>query len=105
VRVEFAAAAEAVLFSDFDAWHFVLNGWSLPRNPADGERFDRWLHRRRVDVNELKSGRVRDRAIERALERSWERIFAVTARTASIQACLWQLPLTAVTKVTAFTGR
>jgi hypothetical protein len=44
VRVEFAAAAEAVLFSDFDAWHFVLNGWSLPRNPADGERFDRWLH-------------------------------------------------------------
>jgi len=101
VRVEFVTDAAAVLFSDFDAWHFVLNGWYLPMNTADGERFDRWLRRRQVD----KLGRVREPTIQRELERSWERIFKVTSRTASIQACLWKLPLTAVTTVTAFTGR
>jgi hypothetical protein len=101
VRLEFAAPADAVLLSDFDAWHFVLNDWYLPRNVADGECFDEWLRRRRIDVNHLKS---RD-AVERAVERSWDRIFTVNSRTASVQACVWHVPVTAVTKVTAFTSR
>jgi hypothetical protein len=81
VRVELTAAPSAVLLSDFHAWHFVLNYWYLPRNVADGDRFDKWLPSRRVDVNDLKSRRVRDHAVEQAVERSWEKIFTVTGRT------------------------
>lgn len=101
VRLEFAAAADAILLSDFDAWHFVLNNWYLPRNVADDARFDSWLRRQRIGVKHLKS---RD-AVERAVEGSWDRIFTVSPGTGSVQACVWHVPLTAVTKVTAFTGR
>jgi hypothetical protein len=101
VRVEFTAARHAVLLSDFDAWHFVLNDWYLPRNAADGERFDKWRRRRQLEANDLKS---RD-AVERAVKQSWDRIFRVSLRTGSVQACLWHVPVAAVTKVTAFIGR
>lgn len=84
MRLEFTVAAHAVLLSNFNAWHFVLNGWYLPRNLADGERFDKWRHRRRIDVNHLTSRH----GVERAVERSRDRIFTVSSRPGSVQACI-----------------
>ena len=40
VRLEFTAAAHAVLLSDFNAWQFVLNEWYLRRRDLEAEARD-----------------------------------------------------------------
>ena len=39
--VEFTLPEEAVLLSDYDTWHFPLNGWFLGRTEAEQAAFDR----------------------------------------------------------------
>lgn len=56
---------ERVLISDFDAWHFALNGWYLPKTDAE---YEEW--RRRWPRGSDSSADAR-----RELERSWEVMF------------------------------
>lgn len=60
-----------VLFSEFMAWHHVLNGWFLALSEAEDERWERKWGRSR---HEALPPRARLR-----VEESWERIFDVRA--------------------------
>lgn len=103
VRLEFLTRADDILCSDFQAWHFVLNYWYLPKNQADGRRFDARLRRRGLDFYRTKP--LREGWAHDAVERSWDRIFTIRGSATSVQACLWEVPVSAVTDVTVFTGR
>ena len=48
VRIELELDDERVLRSDFELWHYVLNGWYLPSSLADERRFDARPDRRRI---------------------------------------------------------
>ena len=87
----------------FEAWHFALNYWYLPKDHADGRRFDAQLRRRGLDFYRTKP--LRDRWAHAAIERSWDRIFTIRRNAKSVQACLWEVPVSAVTDITVFTGR
>ena len=98
VLVEFHAAEEDVLLSDFDLWHYVLNRWYLPRQSSEviGVESTPYV------------------TSERRLTRSWEAIFDlhwhledVTAprQERSIQATLWQVPLNSVRSARTFRAR
>jgi hypothetical protein len=102
VCLEFRMDPEHVLMSDFLAWHYALNGWYLPRNEAGERRFEAWLRRRGLDPAQTRT--LRDTSVRRAIERSWHRMFLLD-EGASVQACVWQVPLSAVTRVRTFVGR
>ena len=55
MRLEFLTTADDILCSDFEAWHFALNYWYLPKDHADGRRFEAQLRRRLCRV--ARSGR------------------------------------------------
>jgi hypothetical protein len=59
VRLEFLTTADDILCSDFEAWHFALNYWYLPKDHADGRRFEAQLRRRGLDFYRTKP--LRDR--------------------------------------------
>ena len=103
MRLEFLTRADDILCSDFEAWHFALNYWYLPKDHADGRRFEAQLRRRGLDFCRTKP--LRDRWAHDAIERSWDRIFTIRRNAKSVQACLWEVPVSAVTDVTVFTGR
>jgi len=102
VRLEFSMRLEDVLCSDFEAWHFALNYWYLPKDDADGRKFEVRLRRRGLDFYRTKP--LPDKSAHEAIQRSWERIFTFDDN-ASVQACLWELPVSVVSDVTPFTGR
>ena len=45
--------ADDILCSDFEAWHFALNFWYLPKDHADGRRFEAQLRRRGLDFHRI----------------------------------------------------
>ena len=102
VCLEFRMDPEHVLMSDFLAWHYALNGWYLPGNEAGERRFEAWRRRRGLDPAQTRT--LRDTSVRRAIERSWHRMFLLD-EGASVQACVWQVPLSAVTRVRKFVGR
>lgn len=94
VRIEFEAAPEKVLLSDFTRWHVVLNnGWL-----ADSEAEDRaWEQNPPADIRQ-----------------TWERIFDVgrgcteyfgSIESRGVQAALWQVEWAQVRDVTKFVAR
>ena len=112
VRMELEAPASMVLLSDFELWHYVLNGWYLPASLADGERFDALLASKGFahpgDVAE-EEGEIHDR-----IRASWDRIFdldwaepdvASSRDEKSIQGTLWELSIEQVRVVRRFTAR
>lgn len=95
VRIELELGDERVLRSDFELWHYVLNGWYLPSSLADERRFDERPDRRRIAP-------------------SWQRVFKLdwrnrryTAATGarSIQCVIWELRPDDVRDATLFTAR
>ena len=98
VLLEFCAAEDNVLLSDFDLWHYVLNRWYLPQTPSEAK-------------DELEdAARLRTRR----LTRSWRRIFdldfylegvSVPRSERSIQATVWQVPLGAIRSARVFRAR
>jgi hypothetical protein len=95
VRLEIEIAEERILRSDFELWHYVLNGWYLPRDTDDERAFDARPDRRRI-------------------EPSWHRIFDLTWRNRrytasaaerSIQAVTWELRLTDIVDAVGFFAR
>jgi hypothetical protein len=91
VLIEFAAPDHQVLLSDFELWHYVLNRWYLPST--------------------LRESREMRQTNGYHLENSWYRIFdldwelkdiAVPRPEKSIQATLWEVPLTSVRSIQHF---
>jgi len=102
VRLEFAIDPAHALFSDFEAWHYALNGLYFPKNEADDRRFAAQWRKRGLDPPQIMLRR--DMWARRAIEQSWHRMFAF-GDDAIVQACVWEVPLPAVTRVTTFVGR
>lgn len=103
MRLEFWVNATDVLYSDFEAWHCPLNYWYLPKDEADGHRFHAELKRRGLDIYRMKP--LPDSSMHNAVQRSWDRIFTINSQSTQVQACLWEIPVSAVTRLSVFTGR
>lgn len=95
VRLELELDESRLLRSDFELWHYVLNGWYLPDSPADERDFDARPDRPRV-------------------EPSWQRIFDLDRRdrrymagreSKSIQGVIWELRPDDVRGATDFVAR
>ncbi|MCA9664276.1 MAG: DUF3841 domain-containing protein [Myxococcales bacterium] len=101
VRVAFEIDERDVLLSDFEAWHFVLNGAYLPHDDADLARFEARARALGAASWDLLSSPLRDE-----VQRSWQRIFDLVPRARrATQATLWRVPLGAVVDVTCFIAR
>ena len=84
-----------MLRSDFELWHYVLNGWYLPRSRADERDFDARPDRRRIAPS---WGRIFDL--------DWSNRRYVAAREAkSIQGTIWELRPEDVRRSVHFTAR
>lgn len=106
VCIELEIPDDKVLLSDFDLWHFPLNGWFLDDCFHDGygeEEYDKnheWFESlSKEERQELK-------------EKSWEQIFNVEryendwiSRGKYVQAVFWELKREYVRKVQYFTAR
>lgn len=102
VRLELEVEEDRLLPSDFELWHYVLNGWYLPASHGDERSFEA-----------LATDAARDEVRGR-IEASWQRIFDIaridrryTAPPAerSIQCVLWEIRPRDVRRVTEFTAR
>ena len=100
VLIEFAIAEDQVLLSDFDLWHYVLNRWYLPQTS--------W------ELREALGDTRTNRTDTRTLNASWQRIFdlawslrgvSAPRHRKSIQATLWQVPISGVRSVRPFRAR
>jgi hypothetical protein len=95
VRIELELDETRLLRSDFELWHYVLNGWYLPGSLADERRFGQHPDPRRI-------------------RQSWQRVFDLGWRNSrytaaggskSIQGVTWELRPSDVRDVTMFTAR
>jgi hypothetical protein len=95
VLLELQLAPGRMLRSDFELWHYVLNGWYLPASAADERAFEADPDPRRIEA-------------------SWDRIFDLqghsrryTAARAerSVQGVIWELRPADVVQSTPFVAR
>lgn len=99
-RIDFEANQNDVLLSDFDAWHAVMSLGYLAVSDKEydqfGAEFDGELNPKEIAEKEAR------------IRASWERIFDLDLvsvfgekieKTECIQACLWKIELSQVTKV------
>lgn len=95
VRIELELDEARVLRSDFELWHYVLNGWYLPQSAQDEREFEA---RPEVDL----------------IPFSWRRIFdldwndgryVASRGQRAIQGVCWELRPTDVTDATPFRPR
>lgn len=96
--IEFEAWEHEVLLSDFELWHYVLNRSYLPQ-----------------ELREIEDDQSPPtRFARRRMEKSWERIFdldwyledvSVERSQRSIQATVWQVPVSMVISATPFRAR
>lgn len=102
----------AVLLSDFDLWHYVLNYWYLPQSVAEGDAFTAELTAAGLDFYRTKP--LPDPAYHRRIEASWQRIFdldwsapeiASSQAEKQIQGVTWEITLAQVKKVQAFVAQ
>jgi len=95
---------DAILLSDFDLFHYVLNGWYLPKDEKDQKAFEKaymalgfkWhdLSNFHIESQQMKALRIK-------IEKSWSRIFDLEQddnayingynAKKSIQATFWAL--------------
>lgn len=95
VRIEFECSDADVLLSDFELWHFVLNGWYLPESEADDDWFEaRFPEQRRLP------GSAMPAEYHQLIVQSWQKVFdlewssdysAHPKPDKAIQATLWEL--------------
>lgn len=104
VRIEFEAAEDSVVLSDFEMWHFVLNGIYIGETEEGDDSFDAELASMGMDQYSQKP--LPDPEYRRRVEGSWDRVFDLGGGSnRCIQATLWEIPLSAVTDVKSFTAR
>jgi len=98
VRIEFECPDHAILLSDFDLWHYVLNYWYLPESEAEGEKLEAQLAKRGLSFLETKP--LPNREYHERIVGSWDKIFdldwtedelALRKSRKSIQATVWEV--------------
>jgi hypothetical protein len=95
VRIELEIDGAHVLRSDFDLWHYVLNGWYLPGSLADERDFDAHPDRRRIEPS-----------WQRIFDLGWSnRRYTVAGGEKSIQGVTWELRPEDVRGATGFRAR
>ena len=112
VRIEFKCHENAVLLSDFELWHFVLNYWYLPESMDEGDKFDAELKRQGLSYFETKP--LLSQKYHQRIVKSWDKIFDIdwnepgltfTKDKKSIQATVWQLKMDQVQSYKHFKSR
>lgn len=115
VRIEIEIDEGAVVLSDFDLWHFVMNGHYIADNEEDSDAFDasvakKWRYSGYWNADLPPRHRRRIRA-------SWEKIFDLDSvrdadwhgpsgrDKATIQATVWSIDIGMVRRVDEFTSR
>jgi hypothetical protein len=100
-RLTFEANDADVLLSNFGDWHTVLNSCYLGISIEDYDQFE-------AEFEDRALSRERAAKKEDVMKASWERIFDLnlvkvfngkTQKAECIQACLWKIELSQVTKV------
>jgi hypothetical protein len=100
ILIEFSAPVRAVLLSDFDLWHYVLNRWYLPSNSRDYRRIDKLAY------EDLPTGQEMERSWSRVFDLEWSLKDVATPRSMkNIQATVWEVPVASVRSVRAFQAR
>jgi hypothetical protein len=95
VRIELELDDARILRSDFELWHYALNGWYLPASLDDERRFEEGPHRRRIAPS-----------WQRIFDLAWnDRRYRAPRRQRSIQGVLWELRPDDVREVTEFIAR
>jgi hypothetical protein len=95
VRLELELDEARVLRSDFELWHYVLNGWYLPRSMQDDREFEA-----RPDADRLPG------SWRRIFELDWnDRRYVATRSQRAIQGVCWELRPTDVMDATPFRAR
>lgn len=95
VRIELELAADRVLRSDFELWHYVLNGWYLPASRADEVRFEAHPDRRQIEP-----------AWRRIFDLGWsDRRYTAPPSARPIQGVTWELRPEDVRDATTFIAR
>ena len=100
-----------VLLSDFDLWHFVLNGSYIAASEVEDEAFDGEL----ATAGAPLAGPYPE-PFRRRVEQSWQRVFDLdrtgvdpawhgSTDERAIQATLWQVQASQVRKIERFTAR
>jgi hypothetical protein len=95
VRIELELDDASVLRSDFELWHYALNGWYLPRSLADERDFDAHPDRRRIAPS-----------WRRIFDLDWrDRRYTAAMARKSIQGVVWELRPEDLRGAKAFTAR
>ena len=95
VLVELELDEERILRSDFDLWHYALNGWYLPESLANEREFDAHPDRGRIAPS-----------WRRMFDLEWRNRRYTAAREAkSIQGVTWELRPQDVRRSTSFVAR
>lgn len=91
----FVADNDQVVLSDFETWHYALNGWYLPdlasedEGLAEGEAFDEDLEGAGIDWFQ----RPYPAPYWDRVQASWQRIFDIGEKVDAVQATFWELGL------------
>lgn len=81
VRLELMIEPARLLCSDFELWHYVLNGWHLPASRAEERAYDARPDPRR-----------REESWQRVFDLDWQHPrYAVAHAAKSIQGVVWEL--------------
>ena len=95
VRIELELDEERVLCSDFQLWHYALNGWYLPESLADERDFAAHPDRGRIATS-----------WRRMFDLEWRnRRYAPVLAEKSIQGVTWELRPQDVRRSTSFVAR
>jgi len=117
VRIEFEIDDSMVVLSDFEMWHFVLNGWYISDSKKDDDAFDASIAKKWRCGGCWNQSSLPPRH-RRRIEASWEKIFDIDRVWADkdwhsssgkdkrdIQATLWSIDVGMVRRVDEFTAR
>ena len=95
VRLELEIDERRLLQSDFDLWHYALNGWYLPDSLADERRFDAHPEPGKIPAS-----------WQRIFDADWSnRRYRVSRVDRSIQAVTWELRPQDLHHATRFVAR
>lgn len=112
VRLTLALDERTVLLSDFDLWHYVLNGWYLPDSLADSDAFS--VEQAAVALDDTQSTALGKANLQSRIEKSWQRIFDLDwfapditspRENKVIQGVVWEIQLAQVRQVDLFKAR
>lgn len=118
VQLTIEVADRDVLLSDFDLFHYPLNGWYLPIDEADDLEFEKLYELFGYSFQDLGNYSIQTDDMKHLRSRivsSWERIFLLEKEddgwiygkkeSKSIQAVFWELHFNQVIKAESFVAK